>query len=175
MIYRGKLETGRLIVRPFEKADAPALVALFSDERVARFVGEGEALAPDDAALWVERSNANLRQFGYGTGAVIERASAGLIGWAGFARPPGDFEEIIFGLDVAHWRRGYGRELVAALLDYADHHLRADTVRATVDPANDASIRLLTGHGFVLAEQNYRGAGDCALYIRTGRAVPRPV
>ncbi|MFC5423680.1 GNAT family N-acetyltransferase [Bosea eneae] len=123
MIHDSRLVTARLIVRPFVAADAPLLVALFADPQVHRFVDDGQPLAPDVAALWIERSAANLERFGYGTGAVVERAGGELIGWAGFARPGDGTEELIYGLRRASWGRGLGKELLAGLVaDGDDDH-----------------------------------------------------
>ena len=165
MIESGCLETERLIVRPFEEADADRLVAIFADRDVARHVGEGEPLERDEAELWVRNSRANLRRFGFGTGAVVERASGRVIGWAGFARPPGEPCEIVYGLEKGAWGRGYGRELLAALIDFAAAR-GIDPLRATVHPDNAASIRLLARAGFRLADADYGGDGTL-LYVRT--------
>jgi RimJ/RimL family protein N-acetyltransferase len=167
MIYQGVLVTDRLDIRPFRQGDVAAMVRLFADPRVAKYVDDGAPLSKANAELWVKRSAANLREYGYGTGAVIERATGLLIGWAGFARPANDPEEIIFGLAADRWKQGFGGEILSGLLDHADRVVRADIVRATVDPANSASIHLLTRHRFQLAERAYRGEPDCDLYIRT--------
>jgi ribosomal-protein-alanine N-acetyltransferase len=165
MIHASQLETARLVVRPFVPADAPLLVALFADPAVHRFVDDGQPLAPDVAALWVERSAANLEHFGYGTGAVVERASGELIGWAGFARPGDGAEEAIYGLRRASWGRGLGRELLAGLIVFAEER-GIVPIRATVDPANSVSVRLLLQAGFALAEQGYGGDAASDLYLR---------
>ena len=94
MIHQGQLETDRLIVRPFRAADSKPLVALFADERVSRFVDDGTKLSMAKADLWIARSNENLLLHGFGTGAVVKRESNEMIGWAGFARPPGQPEEV---------------------------------------------------------------------------------
>lgn len=164
MIYASQLETARLVVRPFVAADASLLVALFADPDVHRFVDDGQPLAPDVATLWVERSAANLGRFGYGTGAVVERASGALIGWAGFARPGDGTEEVIYGLRRASWGRGLGKELLAGLVAFAQGRGIAP-IRATVDPANRASIHLLRQTGFVLAEPGYGGDAGSDLYL----------
>lgn len=148
MIHNDALYSERLLVRPFEPDDAAALVALFADPQVARWVDTGQPLPRAEAELWIERSRENLARHGYGTGAVIERATGALIGWAGFARPEDGPEQIIYGLAQAHWRRGLGRELVAALVAYARDVVGKDRVVATVHPANMVSARILADAGF---------------------------
>lgn len=167
MIHDSRLVTARLIVRPFVAADAPLLVALFADPQVHRFVDDGQPLLPDVAALWVERSAANLERFGYGTGAVVERAGGELIGWAGFARPGDGSEEVVYGLRRTSWGRGLGKELLAGLVAFARERGIAP-VRATVDPDNGTSVHLLRQAGFMLAEPGYRGDARTDLYLHGG-------
>ena len=167
MLHKGQLETTRLAVRPFRKSDAADLVAMFADPRVHQFVGSGTPLTMDEAVLWVTRSNENLATHGYGTGAVVERHSQQMIGWAGFARPEGMPEEIIYGFGPEHWGRGYGRELLSALAGYAETELHKKEIRATVDRANVASIHLLTQHGFVISDGCWNGDPECILFVRS--------
>ncbi|MGF7149016.1 RimJ/RimL family protein N-acetyltransferase [Sphingomonas zeicaulis] len=164
MILAAAIETPRLVIRPFEPSDAPVLVALFADPQVYRFVGDGGPLSAADAALWVERSRVNLELHGFGTGAVVRRSGGAPIGWAGFARPGDGSEEIIYGLGAAHWGQGFGGELLDALIAIAVERGIAP-LRATVDPANAASIRLLTRRGFRLAERRHGGDPDTDLYL----------
>ncbi|PLP60404.1 hypothetical protein CYK37_04480 [Mesorhizobium loti] len=166
MILDGVVETARLTIRPFEPADAAIFVSIFSDPDVARHVGDGEPLSPGDAELWVIRSGENLKRHGYGTGAVIARSTGQLIGWAGFARPKDDHEQVIYGLTAANWGRGFGDEIVRALVGVAEKH-GIETVRATVDRANTKSIRLLEKHGFRLRDRNHGGDADVHLYERS--------
>jgi ribosomal-protein-alanine N-acetyltransferase len=167
MIHDSQLLTERLVVRPFLAADAPLLVALFADPEVHRFVDDGQPLAPDVAALWIERSKANLERFGYGTGAVVERSSREVIGWAGFARPDDGTQEVIYGLRRASWGRGLGKELLAGLVAFAAER-GIVPIRATVNPANSASVHLLRKAGFALAEPRYRGDAQADLYLHGG-------
>lgn len=163
MIRDGRLETPRLIIRPFVATDAVTLVALFADPLVARFVDDGTALSAEDAALWVVRSAENLARHGYGTGAVVRKEDGLMIGWAGVARPADGSQEIIYGLARAFWRRGYGGEILSALVEFAAGR-GIDPVRATVDPRNLISVRLLTGRGFTLAARGHDGDPDSDLY-----------
>ncbi|HEV2502379.1 MAG TPA: GNAT family N-acetyltransferase [Mesorhizobium sp.] len=165
MILDGAVETPRLTIRPFVPTDAAALVSVFSDPDVARYVGNGEALSLEDAELWVTRSGENLKRHGYGTGAVIARSTGQLIGWAGFARPKDGPEQIIYGLTAANWGRGFGDEIVQALIGVAGERGIA-TVMATVDQANTKSIRLLEKRGFRLRDRNHGGDSEVHLYER---------
>lgn len=167
MIHKSQLVTARLVVRPFVASDAALLVALFADPKIHRFVDNGQPLAVDVAELWVERSAANLERFGYGTGAVIERAGGDLIGWAGFARPGDGTQEVIYGLRRASWGRGLGKELLAGLVSFAGER-GITPLRATIDPANSVSAHLLRQAGFVLAEQSYGGDAGSDLYLLGG-------
>ena len=162
MIQGSALETARLIVRPFEDGDVDRLVEVFADPQVHRFVDDGQPLPRENAVQWVVNSRANLAKFGFGTGAVIERASGRLIGWAGLARPPGDEPEIIYGFESAAWRKGYGRELLAALVEYC----RAQgvrPVRATVAADNTASAALLRDFGF--RRESWDGEPEDLLFV----------
>lgn len=163
MLLDDQLLTERLAVRPFIETDTPQLVAIFADPMVARFVDDGLPLPADQAALWVTRSRENLARFGYGTGAIILRETDELIGWAGFARPGDGTEEIIYGFAQAHWGRGYGAEIVRALVSFA--RMRGiDPIRATVHTENAASIKLLLKNGFRLLVAGYDDDPLCDLY-----------
>jgi ribosomal-protein-alanine N-acetyltransferase len=164
MIFRSELRTPRLSIRPFGADDASLLVALFDDPLVARWVDDGTGLSPEGAALWVQRSGENLARFGYGTGAIVERASGELVGWAGFARPEGEPEEIVYGLRHDRWGRGYAGEVVDALVGHARTLGHAE-VRATVHADNAASARVLTKRGFEMRDAAYHGDPETRLFV----------
>ena len=163
MIEGGVLDTGRLVVRPFEEGDVDRLVAIFADPDVARHVGDGAPLDRAEALLWVRNSRGNLSRYGYGTGAVIEKDGGRIIGWAGVARPEREPPEVIYGFERAAWRKGYGRELLAALVAFAAAR-GIDPVRATVAAGNAASSALLLAAGFSLADPHYGGDPQVQLY-----------
>lgn len=165
MIRNSAVETARLTIRAFEPADATILVSILADPHVSRFVGDGQPLSLENTELWVKNSNTNLERYGYGTGAVIERTSGHLIGWAGFARPQNGLEQLIYGLSAAYWRQGFGSEIVQSLVDFADRQ-GISPLFATVDPSNSVSIHLLVKHAFRLAEKEYGGEADTDLYRR---------
>jgi RimJ/RimL family protein N-acetyltransferase len=113
-----------------------------------RHVDDGAPFDVAGAERWIERSQANVGRFGYGTGAVIGLAEQRLLGWAGFARPDGQAEEIIYGFEKAAWGQGYASELVQGLMRFGFGDLRLPELRATVHPNNHASKNVLLKAGF---------------------------
>jgi [ribosomal protein S5]-alanine N-acetyltransferase len=165
LIKDGALETKRLVLRPFEPGDATELVVMFSDAAVAKYVDDGEPLSLENADLWISRSRENVHRYGYGTGAVVDRASGLLVGWAGFARPADGPEQIIYGLAAPYWRRGLGREVLGALVNFANEQ-RFPSVAATVHRDNSRSAAMLLQYGFHLIERNHGGDPNSILYRR---------
>ena len=163
MILNSQLESADLVIRPFVATDAAHLVRLLSDPLVHRYVGDGCALSPAQAELWVVRSGENLARYGYGTGAVVRRQDEEVVGWAGFARPPGGLEEVIYGFGADHWRRGYGTQVLRAMIEFARAR-RITPLHALAYPKNAASIALLMRHGFVCVEPAYKGDANSSLY-----------
>ena len=165
-------ETDRLLVRQFEHADLDALAALTSDPRIMRFVGNGVPLTRAEVQEWIAASRKNQETHGYGTGAVVDKSTRVLMGWAGFARPADGDEELIYGLAHEHWGNGYGSELLAGLIGYAANDLQLGVLRALVHPDNHRSVSMLLRAGFVLADSCYEGESDTHLYaLDTNRSV----
>ena len=159
-------ETERLIFRRFELEDLDGLAEITADEEVNRYVGNGP-ITRERTREWIEKSRHNITQFGYGTGAVIEKETGNLIGWAGIGRPADDngLEEVVYGFDRPYWRRGLGSELLAGLIAWSRDSLGLDELRATAYPQNAVSIKLLRRQGFVLVDDCYKGDPDTQLYI----------
>ena len=84
------------------------------------------------------KSRINILQFGYGTGAVVEKVTQSLIGWAGIGRPADDngLEEVVYGLDSPYWGLGLGNELLAGLVRWSKETLGLQELRATAYPQN---------------------------------------
>ena len=159
------IETDRLRSVKFEVGDLDALAEICADPEVMRHVGDGAPLSRALCELWIENSRANVEHFGYGTGAVFERRSGTLIGWAGFARPEGQPEELVYGFGRASWRQGYGAEILSGLLDCAFETLGLAEVRATVHSHNQASVAMLQRQGFTLRGRRHLGDPDVHFYV----------
>jgi len=136
------LATERLLLRGFAEDDLEAFAAIAADPEVNRYLG-GKPL--DRAGAW--RSIAFLlghwQLRGYGSWALVERASGRLVGRAGLHNPEG-WPGLEVGWMVARdrWGQGLATEAGRAALDYAFGVLAADHVISVIDPANAASIRV---------------------------------
>ena len=156
--------TDRLVFRRFEPNDLDALAAISADPDVSRYIGDSNPLTREQTRIWIDNSRQNVKQHGYGTGAVVDRGSQLLIGWAGFARPDTGPEELIYGFDRAYWGQGFGTELLAGLITWAHNTLGLKSVHATVYPQNTASIAMLVHKGFKLVDSCYQGDSNTHFY-----------
>jgi RimJ/RimL family protein N-acetyltransferase len=162
---RNGFETERLQFRTFLTEDLEPLARINADRKTSRYVGDGKPLSRELTRQWIENSRENVARHGYGTGAVVLRATGELIGWSGIARPEEGGEEILYGFDRGYWGRGLGTELLAGLMRWARDVLRLTELRATVHRDNAASVAMLERAGFALADDRYDGDPDTLLFI----------
>lgn len=161
------IETDRLILRPYERGDADAFVALVCDPVVNRFVGGGPD-EPQPAREMFGRIFGIYDAHTWGIWAITERASGQLIGSAEIKpRREGPYEgdwEIVFIFVASAWGRGYGTEVARRLVDFGFQVLGVPRVIATVDYENAASIHVLTKAGMAFWAEERDELGPYALY-----------
>jgi len=82
--------------------------------------------------------------------AVLLQAPRRIIGSIGFHAPPDDRGRVEIGYDIVagERRRGYAREAIHALLDWAWATGRARVCVASVSPSNGPSLALVRAFGF---------------------------
>lgn len=138
-----RIETGRLLLRPFQLDDWRTVYHYMSDAAVVTYLPEGqmsEAQASDFVAKNVDQPFDAL--------AVILRSEGTLIGhlvyhpW--FA--PQTFE-IGWVFHPGYHCRGYATEAACALLEYAFTTQKLHRVIATCQPENTASYRVMENIG----------------------------
>ena len=154
------IETERLLIRPFERADAEALLAIWGDAANERFINARPPGSVEEVRGWIGR--------GMPWG-VWERESGELVGDCGlfFADEHGEWE-LAYGFRRDRWGRGYATEAARACVRYGVETMGVAKIVADVDPANKASVRVLEKCGFV----RVGGSGDKLLYALT-RETPR--
>ena len=137
-----RIATERLILRRGRMDDVEAMHAVLSHPEATRYWStlphENLGVTRDWVTKMVEADLSKSDDY------VIE-LDGQVIGKVGCFQLP----EIGYILHPDHWRRGYATEALKAVIPaiVARHNLPALT--ADVDPRNKASLRLLTGAGFV--------------------------
>jgi ribosomal-protein-alanine N-acetyltransferase len=145
------LLTARLRLEPLMAAHADLLFAGLSDPRLYDYIPEPppasvevlreryrrleSRLSPDSSEEWLNwlvSLRDPPRALGYVQATVYDDTSA----------------EVAYVLLRDAWGAGYGREATAAMIDHLHTHAGVRRFRATVDPRNRASVRLLEALGF---------------------------
>ncbi|HZU51282.1 MAG TPA: GNAT family N-acetyltransferase [Sphingomicrobium sp.] len=168
-----RIETERLILRPFNAGDLDELASIWSDDKVVRFIG-GQKLSREDT--W-RRSLAACGQWpyvGFGYWIAQLKADGEVVGQLGFADFKREIEpslegEAEFGYVFSPRVHGQGiaREGCTAALEWADANLNCRSYPAIISPENGASIRLAERLGFNREpDATYRGE-KIALFRRS--------
>jgi RimJ/RimL family protein N-acetyltransferase len=146
------LRTPRLVLRPLEASDLPALVALHAEESFWWYPLRA-AMSEGDTGEFLSRVLARYESDGVGIEALIERAGGTMIGWAGLAVPH-FLPEILPAVEVGWrlagpWRgRGLATEAGAAALDFGFTTGGLDRIVSIYEPENVASGRVMERLGF---------------------------
>jgi ribosomal-protein-alanine N-acetyltransferase len=148
------LETSRLIVRHFRADDLDDLYSICRDEELMRYVGDGKPLSMEQVERWIEKSQDNYRNLGFGCFAVTEKAGGKFAGYCGLVRgSEGDEVEIIYALKKEYWGSGLATEVARAMIAYGLDELKLNQIVATIDPDNASSIRIVEKLGMTFQQR----------------------
>jgi RimJ/RimL family protein N-acetyltransferase len=147
------LLTARLVLRPIERADVPAVSRTWTDPAVTRYLGG--PVAPAEVARREERCPGAPNVF-----SVVRSSDAAVLGTVE-VKPVGDTHsghnatghtEVGYMFLPEYWGRGYGREAVSAAAAWAldDLSPAPPVVIAVTQEANKESCRLLEAIGMTL-------------------------
>jgi len=146
-----RVETARLLLRPWAMADAPAVQAACADEQSQHWLPLPSPYTFADAERWVTEGGQLLRRDRSGLQcAVVERATEQLVGSCGVRLHPSRRACAEIGYWVSPWARGrrYAAEAVDGLCRWSyDHGVARVELLAAVP--NVASQRVAMRAGFV--------------------------
>ena len=168
-VYR-RIETARLILRPYKRADLPSIPPLIGDWEVARWLSRAPFPYTDqDARDWLGIAR-RIRWWRRGLPYVVtKREDGAVMGGVGLSF---DDNEVGYWLGRCYWGNGFATEALKAISECAFSRYGLDHVWAGVMPGNDRSCRVLEKAGFGWqGTRRYRlrdGEGD-VLYYRLER------
>ncbi|GHE95683.1 GNAT family N-acetyltransferase [Thalassotalea profundi] len=143
-------QTPRLVIRRFSHQDAEFIVKLLNEPSFIENITDKGVRSVADA---IEYLNAgpimSYKTHGFGLYAVELIENNMLIGMCGLLkRPELTLPDIGYAYLPAFWRKGYAKEAVNAVLEYAQQQLKIDKIAAVTSLNNISSIGLLESIGF---------------------------
>lgn len=162
----------RLVLRGFRDSDCDALYAVFSDPAVMRYWSRVPMADVREARTQLEVNRRGFTERTHLCWAIATAADDAMIGTVTLFAFRIDQArcEIGYALSSAHWGRGYAREALSLVIDYAFDALGINRIEADIDPRNDGSIALVERLGFEregLLRERWRVGGqvqDSAIY-----------
>lgn len=156
-----RIETARLLIRPWEAADRPAFTRFVSDPDMMRYISFGRAWDEDRIDAMFARQRGFLEKHGCCVGAAVLKESGAVAGVAGIQ--PQDisgYYELAWWIWKDWWNRGYATELALALKHHALNVMKLPCIVAIADVPNKASIRVMEKIG--MRYEGLRNAHDLA-------------
>lgn len=138
-----------VVLEPQVAAHAPELLAVLSDPRLYTYLDDQPPL--DEASLRARLSRLEARQSPDGAERWLNwvvRAGEPLVGYVQATVSPDRTASIGYVIGAGHWRRGYGRAAVSAMLAELAEVYAVTRATATIDHRNEGSRRLLLTLGF---------------------------
>lgn len=136
------------MLEPYVPADEEAFVALFGDDRVSQWMGDGPEPEEETRALFGRIFTKVYAEHKFDVWAV--REDGRLVGHAEIKHVEDTGgHELIYALAYEAWGRGLGTELANAIIAYGFDELGLSEVHATVAAPNEASLKVMGKLGFV--------------------------
>lgn len=153
------IESERLCYDRFHERDRDALLALFRDEDIRRYLLDDQLVGAEWLTSEIEASEARFTEGSLGLWSVRLDPSGPVVGFTGFRpffEPPA--LQLLYGFLRTVWGRGLATEAAGAACRTALDHMGFDRVQAAVDVPNRASVRVLERLGFSEVRRTEDGA-----------------
>lgn len=152
-----KIQSERLLFRPYNDEDFEFLFSLLSDPEMVRFIGNGQIRNRNEAnnfLNWIYHTYEISSDLGLRL--LIRKEDNIPIGHAGLVPQTVDgIEEIEIGYWIArdYWGQGYATEAAKALLDYGINLFGKRKFIALIQPGNLASRQVAKNIGMKLKKE----------------------
>ena len=145
-----RLETERLILRPWRETDATRLFEIASDERVGKAAGWLPPKTKEDSRLIIKDLLDKPEIY-----AICLKENGDLIGSIGILQGEDsniglldNDAEIGFWIGYSYWGNGYASEALRSIVDHAFRNLHAQNLWCCYFPSNKRSLRVQKKNGF---------------------------
>lgn len=148
-----KLESDRLLIRPYQLGDEQAMFEMNSDPIVQKYTGDTLLHTVEEAKnLLINVVFKDYEKHGYGRLAVIYKPDNKLIGFTGFKNLPEMNGETDLGYRFIqeYWGKGIATESALMSLKYGFEDLGLKTIYAFAEPENIGSVKIIRKLGFSL-------------------------
>lgn len=145
-----KIETQRLVLRPFNFEDLDAFSLICSDPKVMRFIGDGQPLDKETVGEQMESWITSYEDQGFGLLALTLKDDGKLLGFCGLMPQIVDGEsniELGYRLDSAFWGQGIASEAAKAVRDFAFKQLGLTHLISIIQVDNLASKKVAQNIG----------------------------
>lgn len=154
-----RLETDRLILRPFVLTDDKDMFVLDSNPLVHRYLGENPVENIEQSQEVIAMVMNQYQTNGIGRWATIEKETGLFIGWSGLkfiTKPENNkvnYHDIGYRLMPQFWGKGYATEATKVWLKYGFEQLDLTEIIGAAHEENKASRRVLEKCGLQFVEQ----------------------
>ncbi len=138
-----RIETRRLILRPWEPGDFADLAEILRDPRV--MYAYEHAFSDADVWAWLERQLARYEKNGFGLCAVVKKQGGAVVGQAGLFWQDCQGEQVLeigYHLKYGDWHQGYAAEAAQGCRRYAFEALGAPAVYSIIKSDNIPSQKV---------------------------------
>jgi RimJ/RimL family protein N-acetyltransferase len=155
-----RLETERLLLRPFETTDAPVLHELLSDPAVSgTLMNVDGPLTLADAERMIGGWQAAVAQGEALIFAVMRRANDTLVGYVDLALyPEHQRGEVAYWIGRPYWWQGYAAEAARRVVRCGFENLELNRIYARCLTRNEAAARVLEKAGLIYEGTHRQGA-----------------
>lgn len=143
-----RLDTARLILRPFVEDDAEAAFRWFGDPEVMRFIPTGADDSVEKTRQRLARYREHQARHGFSKWIVRERDSGVAVGDSGLRLEEPERIDLGFRFARPYWGRGFATEVARAWVRAAFTNFRLARLTAFAHRENLASLRVLEKVGF---------------------------
>ena len=139
-----RIETERLVIRPWQLDDVPAFHAMTQDPVMMRYISDGKPWTEDQVNEFFERQARQLREVGFCLGALERKEDTVVMGIGGL-QPMGLSGDVEVGWWIQRdsWGMGYATELGRAAVHHGFVEAGLPRVASIAMPANKASRRVM--------------------------------